>query len=467
MGTSLEKQRATSAIKRQIADNKHATKVLNYQNTNLKSSTDRKQGWQVPGPAARDLSTRDRQKAMTMARQKVEENPITQALVNARLDNIVGCGHRLRMLSGDDAWDTEVEDWWLLERDRLDIRGIRPWGELTRMWQARHEIDGDVGIALLGQKFKDRPLSYVQTWEADHITMGTNKPDDTGITFDEFGMPVKYFVKTDPKNAKEKAKSYPRENFILYLCDNTYRAHRARGVTLFLQTFNYLEDHEETMNGIIQKVKNESFQGIKYTMKGENPLGLDDPADGSTDYRKVKMQAGLNLMLGEGEDAEVLEGKTPHANFDEHEKKLISRIALPFGFTYELLTGDYSKLNDRTARVMLKQFEKRMRHDQKKLSMIESRVFRWALSRAIKGKVLTPPEELKRWFNHKWGYPGFPYINVKQAAEANAINLSNNLTSEVKILSEEGDEEFNELMEDRKYAREVMDDNGIVDGDSA
>lgn len=453
-------------MRKQIAENKLKTKVLNFQNDNLRYTRKRKIGATSPGPADRDMPTSDRRRAMAMARQRVEENPIVQAVVNARLANIVGNGPRLMMRSGNIEWDSEVEKWWTLEQARLDIRGMMPFGWLCRMWQARHDIDGDVGIALVSDQFDGVPLSYVQTFEAEQICKDPNEARDVGIEFDKYGMPVNYYVMSDPTDRKAKGRKIPRENFIHYMNDNTYRANRARGISMFLQVFNILQDHADIIEGIVQKVKNESFIGIKYWMQpgGDGNLfgaAQQTATDEGVDYSQVEMRPGMNLVLGDGENADVLESKSPHAEFDAFEKKLISRIALPFGFTYELLTGDYSAVNDRTARVMLKQFEKHIRVEQKKLGMVASRVFRWALSRAVKGDVLNPPADSKTWFNHEWGYPGFPYIHVLQETQANVLKLENKLTSRTKILATEGDDDYEDLLDEQKYEQEAAEKRGM------
>jgi len=474
---TLQQRLERSQLKRQIAENEAVTKrAQNYLNDNLKNTRKRKLGWTDPGRAERDLTNRDRRSAMAMARQKVEESPLAAAIINARLDNIVGAGFKLMMRTPDIGWDTEVENWWALEKNRLDIRGTRPWAELLRCWQARHDIDGDVGILLVADVFEDIPQSWVQTIEADRIAQNVNDLGDTGMEFDRYGMPKAFYVlpfdinETSPLDSQnnEKPVRYKAENFILYQNDLTYRANRARGISAFLQVFNLMKDHEEILDGIVQKVKNEAFIGLQFRMDANedgNVFGSAQrpmTAENGYDYSKVKMVPGMNLVLGEGESVDVLESKSPHAEFDAFEKKLISRIAMPFGFSYELITGDFSSMNDRTARVQLKQFEKRIRREQSQLGAVASRIFQWALSRAVKGGVLSPPSGMDDLWTHSWGRPGFPYINPIQEANANILLLEKGLTSRTKILSDQGDEDFEGLMAELEYENQVIKDRGII-----
>jgi capsid protein len=406
---------------------------------------------------------------MAMARQRIEENPLYQAIVNARIANIVGRELRLKMSSGNDDWDTVVENWWKLEKDRLDVCGRRTWGDLCRLWQARRDIDGDVGIAMLDQTLGERPLSYVQTWEAENITKGSNAPaDDAGIDFDEYGMPLRFYVVPKLDDVSAAPISYDRKNFILYVNDNTYRANRARGVSLFLQSFNIGQAHSDLMDGITELVKNATFIGLQFFRETDEHGNAFGTAGGETtgengiDYASVKLLPGTVMVNQAGERAEVLEPKNPTTEVSNFEKKLISRMALPFGLTYELITGDYSAVNDRTMRVMLKQFEKHIRPEQAALGNVTSKIFRWTLSRAIEGgEIPAPPADLKTWFNHRWGAPGFPYINILQEANANAILLEKGLTSEIKILAEQGDDDLDEILDDIAYAQKARDKRGI------
>jgi len=483
MAPTLKQRLERSQIRKQIAENEAAERrAKNFLNENLKNTRKRKLGWTEPGRPERDLTSRDRRAAMAMARQKVEESPIAAAIINARLDNIVGSGFRLMMRSGNIDWYNAVEDWWSDYKDKMDIRGVRPWQELLRCWQARHDIDGDVGILMVADMFDDVPQSWVQTIEADRIAKDAVDLADTGVEFDRYGMPKAFYVLpydpkvTNPNDSQTQVKPirYNADNFILYINDGTYRANRARGVTSFLQAFNILKDHEEIMDGIVQKVKNEAFIGLKFFMEGNedgNVFGdqaqRDATMENGVDYSKVKIVPGMNLVLGEGENVDVLESKSPHSEFDAFEKKLISRIAMPFGFSYELITGDFSAMNDRTARVQLKQFEKRIRREQNQLGFVASRVFQWALSRAVKYGELNPPAGVTSWWNHRWGRPGFPYINILQEAQANILLLEKGLTSRTKILAEQGDDDFEDLMNERAYEQDVMQERAIEVTESA
>lgn len=471
MGATLKRKSELAATRRQIAEDNLAAakagKFLNYINENLRPSRKRKFGWSVPGAAERDMSTSDRKKAMGLARQKVEEHWLIAAMLDARLDNIVGIGPRLVMRSGDRDFDKEVESLWAIESDKLDIRGVRTWGRLMRCIQARHDVDGDVGGVLASDEFKGKPKQWVQIIEADRISKDPEDAADFGIDFDEYGMAKKFYVWD--RVAKSKTKPYDPREFFFYIADPTERAERKRGVSLFIPALNLIEDYNEIMDGIVQKVKNEAFIGIKFWMQpgGDGNLfgSAQEAGTGSSteiDYSRVKMVPGMNLVLADGEQADVLESKSPHAEFDAFEKKLIARIAFKLGLTYELVTGDYSGINYSSSRAMFEQVKKRIRVEQAGLGAIASRIFQFWIGRQVKFNVIKPPKGMENnYWTHRWGMPGFPYINPQQEAEAQDTLLSLGLTSRTRILADTGGDDIDDILDDLEYEKQSAVDRKV------
>lgn len=457
MSKTLEQKHKDALLKKQIAEARASTRWLNYLNANLQSTRKRRLGWTVPGKASRDLTPSDRRKAMAMARQRVEENPMASAIIRTLRDYIVGNGYRLIMRSGDSGWDTAVEDWWEGYRDKIEISG-RDWMQLLSTALIRRNVDGDVGLLLAEDAYEEKALHYVQLVEADHIIRDARTIDD-GVDEDEYGHPKRYWIHPDPSNKDAKPVAVDAVNFILYKRDDSYRAHRTRGYSIFLPVFSAMQDHADIVENLQQLVKNASFIGLKFKMEpreGGNPFGSASVSEGGVDYGGVKMQPGTNLVLDEGEDAEVLESRNPTDQVQAYERTLLSRICVACGLTYELLTGDYGQLNERQARIVQQQFARHVRSEQQLLGAVASRIFQWALSRERKYNGLNPPQSVERWWRHRWGMPGFPYINVKQEAEAHLMLLSSGLTSRTRILSERGDDDVDDILDELKYEQDQI-----------
>lgn len=461
-------------MRRQIAEDRlavaKANRFRNYLNDNLKQSRKRSLGVTSPGSPERDLSNMDRRKAMAMARQKVEENPLLASLLRAKLNMVVGEGFTLMMRSGDRGYDKAVEQWWWRTANTIDIRGMKRFGRLQRCWEARATVDGDLGIALIPYAFEDEERSYVQTIEADRIHKG-NDPGGDGYDVDEYGRPTKFYVSTrDEKNPA--VATFDAKDFILYMHDHTERAERMRGVSDLLVVFNLAADYCDIQEGIVQKVKNESFWGLKFTMKPADEAGTifgdaqeTGAGENGTDYSKVKVLPGSNVVLGANEDVAPIESSAPHAEFDEFEKKIFARIAAAaFGLSYHMGAIDYAEMNYTSSRAMREQILKQVRVDQAELGSVSSRVFQWALEREIKyGKDLKPPKSIEstRW-QHLWGAPGFGHLNPQQEAQAQEILLNNKLTSRRIIIAERDGADVEDVFADLGDEEELMKEEGLT-----
>jgi hypothetical protein len=134
----LEKLRSTATAA--IGDLRNAVQE------NLQPSRLRKRSVSIPGPKERDFTRFDREKLIGMSREFFDKFPIVRAIISNMQDTIVGSGAKLSMQSGDPAWDSEVEAWWVSVRDTLDVRNLRTWGQLNRAWWLRRFVDGDLGI---------------------------------------------------------------------------------------------------------------------------------------------------------------------------------------------------------------------------------------------------------------------------------------------------------------------------------
>ena len=467
--------RATLAkLNRETASDKlKAEQYKFYLNDNIKSTRKRRVGSSVPASAERDMSSSDRKKALQLSRQKVMESPLVMGIVQTLVDNIVGSGFMLNMKTKNADFNEEVESRWKLAKDRLDVRGVRSWFKLLRMWQYRKTIDGDVGLNLVdgGMGINNEKLSYVQTIEAERIHK-TEISDiaDTGIDFDKRGKPKKYYVgardKTKSGNTKNP-KGIAARDFILYANYPHERAERARGVSMLLQNLNLFADVEEIIDAMRLKVKNEAFMGIKFKMDA-GPDGQIFPGTTSktnedgVKRKTVKLVPNLNLNMAENEDAEVLESKSPNAEFMPFARMLIRYAGSRFGLPLEMILFDFSETNYSGGRALLELSKRRFRVEQKELQIVASRVFTWWLSREIKHNKLEVPSDINgtHWA-HRWGVPGWPYLDPMKSANANALNLANGTTSRSRILEDTGENDFDDLAEQISREQKLMEKLGI------
>ncbi len=472
MSVALAKKAEHARLRRQIAEDNlaaaRASKWKNFVNANLKPSLHRKEGWTTPAEAERDFSKYDRRKAMARARQLIEENPLVACIQRKRLDLICGDGPWLKMSSGDRGWDRAVEWWWEVTSRTIDIRSARSWNRLMRCVQARKDVDGDVGIFLYADDVETEdgviPASYCQIIEGDRIERDPVKQPDEGIDFDEFGRATKFWVSS--RDGKAKPKPYAARDFIFFARDSSERAERQRGMSLYLQTFNLLLDYADILEGIVLKVKAESCTGLKFTFDPAtgSPLEIENEGD-TPDWARARFQPGMNFVMPRGQDVDLIESKAPHAEFDEFEIKLVERIAAPCGLAYPLVTMDYSTFNFSSARAMRGEVRASIEPEQAELGGVASRIFFWALSRAIAGGSLPkPPESIKgTWGKHTWGFPRLEYL-LKPTEEASAAGMlvERGLMTRTDYIAATSDADFDDVAERLGYEEKKLRESGAT-----
>jgi capsid protein len=453
--------------------------AMGFRNRNLQLTTQRPGGASIPDIPERDMTTTDRLTAMAKARQCIEENPLTTGMIVTGVDNVVGTGYNLRMLTEDKDYNNEVERRFqeASASKQLDVRGKRTWGELQKMWWVRRAIDGDVGvIKKIGLSDDGRALSQAQTIEADRIRKnGAMMIDDVGIDFDAFGKALTYYAAPRVKGSLDvegtiaDGKPVPAEQFIFYDYDVTERTERKRGVTMLLQDFNLLKDFEQILNAMLQKVKNESFMGLEFRMEaspsgslfGDSEVEATSP-DGKQ-RKHVKMVNGVNIRTQPGESVNVLGTKSPHGDWINFIRLVFRLAGSPLALPLEMFLLDFNDTNFSGGRAIIEIAKRHFRIEQKCLEAPSNDFFNWWLENEIKFNGLVVPASLQTtWASHKWGKPGWPYLDPKKDVEAQALQIANGLTTRQRILDETTGEDWEtDVAAGLARENEILKDLGI------
>lgn len=471
MGRSLQQRADIAAAKNKIAtlavDTKRKETVLAYLNKNIRRDRKRARGWTVPDAPERDMNTSDRESAMAQARQKLEENPLVAGMLQTDVDNSIATGFRLSARTTDDGFNRDIEAMWLDQRNKLDIRGVRTWMNLQRMWEMRKKTDGDVGIVLMdeAERYDGVAQSWLQTIEAERIYKQRGAGYDSGIEFDDFGAPRRYFVGPRQKADKPKLQKYDKvfdaKRFILYAHQPHERAERERGVSQFTPILNYFEDLEEILDAMLQKVKNEAFIGLKFKLtpdSNNNPWGptiqSEAVAEDGKKRQHVSMVSGLNLNLDPNEDAEVMESKAPHSEFVPFIRMMIRLTGLPFGMPLEMILMDPSETNYSGLRSLLEFAKKRFRVSQAESAFIATRIYQWWLSRQKKHNGLKVPKGIENsYWAHRWIPPSWQYLDPQKEATAHETRLRIGITSRHRIIEEECEADYEDIRDELNQER--------------
>jgi capsid protein len=451
-----------------------------YTNSNMAPNSMRSRTHSTPNVQEREYSRFTREQACAKARQFVDESPIVAGLVMGMTDSVVGGGFQLSMQSGDRVWDKECLAWHMERRDKLDIRGIRTWGQLNRSWYTRRFVDGDVGIykRTIPGVGKEPEKRYLATIESERIrwqkwnwldtgTPGSWKTSDKatgikiqqGIAYDNDGRMHGAFIGPRPENQMDWAailkegQFVSADQFILYMHMLSDRIDPLRGITALMPNFNLFQDIAQILENVIQKIQNESFIALAFYMEQSMVGGVmgdvvKDAGNGAK-RRHVPMKPGMNLSLSPGEKVDLLGMKSPNSELMPFLRFCMRIAGTPYGFPLEMLLLDVSETNFSGGRLLLELAKRRQKVEQDSLAKVCSDVFLWDLNGAIRAGELKVPSSLKdgKFGRHRWGKPSLPYYDPGREAQANGMNMDRLLIAPQDIISENGEQDHEDILD--------------------
>ena len=445
----------------------HLDNIKAYYNQNLLSSHNRQSRWSQPMPAERDMSRFDREKAMTMARQMVDENPLAAGIVLNATDQVVSTGFNLRMcVPKNKAWNEEVEGRYNAQKDSFDIRGMRSKGEFDRCKYARRYIDGDIIVkretivkapTQNGRKVKIDPATDWQfrlnLIEAEQLRKYKFDWLDQGIVWSDDGCkrPIGFWTSRVPENQIdyktifEEGQAIRAEDACLYAHLQGERVNQMRGVSVFIQSFNLMQDVFEIVKAVVQKSKNEAFIALAFMMEpgvdGKLFGGLEEVKPGADGKKRksVPLTPGLNLNLKPGEKVDMLGMKTPNSEFIPFIRFLLRILGMPFGLPLELMLMDVSETNFSGGRMLVELARQRHRVEQQGLCRVNDRELRWWFENELQHHGLKLPKgitTIDAAIAHQWDCPRLPYYDPKKELDVKIEAMAHHIESPQDVIRE-------------------------------
>jgi lambda family phage portal protein len=127
-------------------------------------------------------------------------------------------------------------------------------------------------------------------------------------------------------------------------------------------------------------------------------------------------------------------------------RQQLFHVAAATGVPYETLTGDMSRVNDRTVRVILTEFRRRIQAWQHQVVAFKvcRTVWKAWLDRAFLSDSIDIPVDYiadpEPWAKVKWMPQGWPYIHPVQDVQASKESVRCGFKSRAAVVSEQGDD---------------------------
>lgn len=408
------------------------------------------------------------------ARDMDRNDAIIGQIIDRVVANVIQDGFTVQPETGDKKLDDALyyrwQD-WANDPEQCEISGELCWHDVERLAFRGSITDGDMHVYMTDS-------GACQLMEAHQIQTRTRIAQTfCGVTMNEVRRRESVWFIADPLEPwtakKEQAVQIPvrdpkgfRQVFQVY---NPRRAYMTRGVTALAPIF-YISGMFEDINfaKVVQQQIVSCFAILREMAPGQPPMppstttGYGQPeiinaAQGITQIEGIA--PGMEVRGLPGEKLTGFSPNVPNAEYFQHVRLLLQIIGVNLGLPLCLVLMDGSETNFSGWRGAVDEARKGFLQNQRMMvkrlnrPVYEAKVRQWmeedrAIERASKKAKVNV-------YGHVWGLPEWKYINPREDAEADAVQLRNCLTSPRRLHGRRG---FNwevivdETLEDNIYA---------------
>lgn len=414
-------------------------------------------GWHAPTSSANQalgnlVTLRDRSRALA------RNDGYAKSALDKLVSNIVGTGIKPMSTAADPTFRKLVHQRWLEWTDVSDADGLLDfYGQQTqavRTWLEGGEAFGRLRMRMPGDGLPV-PLQ-VQLLEPELVPHTHNSHVDrirAGIEFSPIGQRVAYwFHPSRPEHDdydRADLRRVPAE-LVMHMYD-PLRPGQLRGIPLLTQALIALHEMGKFSDAVLlrQQLAN-MFMGFITRAPGAGESSTIDPLTGqapqTVDGKQVlNFEPGLLQELGEGEDLKFSDPPKPDG-YADFMRQVLFEVSAATSVPYEVLTGDMRGVNDRTVRVILNEFRRRLQQWQHQIVVFQwcRPIWRAWMDRAFLSGALPIPADYatnpEPYLAVKWVPQGWPYIHPVQDVQAGKEAVRSGFKSRAAVVSEAGED---------------------------
>ena len=411
-----------------------------------------------------------------LARQLERDNMVIQQGVRRYANNVIQDGFKLQPETDDEAVNDQLKERWarLTDDDNkqlVDFKGERSFHDFELLGFTRVVVDGDIlheplstGQLRPYESHRIRSPHYVARQRIlrryQEVMLGVQRSARARtvaywVTRDEFEQ---YRLRTTTRRQVRPIPAWVmdpmtgREERNVYHCYLPTRFSQTRGVTALAPIMPASTMHDDIQIAKLVQQQMASFIGITHKV----PQAMGDqytppPAFKSETDRYGRTRSyGTNLETGSeywphyaGEEINAFSPNIPNAEFFDQARMMLMFMALNLDCPLILFLMDASETNFSGWRGAM---------DQAKIGFKQRQ-------RAFAGQFHTPYYhfQLRRWirqdaelrraaasdpsfWRHTWSYPRWAYVEPLKDVQADALEISNTLTSPRRAASRKGDD---------------------------
>lgn len=381
------------------------------------------------GSSGTRTNTATARKSMVRRARNIDENNILgSSMLDRAVSNIVGEGLTLQAKTEDDEWNRAAEELW--KNYTPDARGLMDMGETQRAWCRAKFRDGDFGGLLLKS-------GLVQGIEGDYIQSPAGAYEKNynpniidGVEVDAVGRPTAFHLSVlDSKGNAVSQRILARD--MLWYANTCGRFNReaVRGVSVLAMLGPALDQIDGTNEAVVIAHRMSASFGVIHQRKnpasafGSLPQTATN-ADGDS-VRERAIEPGMYEYADVDDKFTQIKAEHPTTSFADFMTFQIRLAGIKMGLPLELALLDFSKTNYSSARASMEQAYRQFRIEQRQLSNLLARLYRWRVSKWMKDKELPQRDDA---FKHRWLGQPWPYLDPEKEASASLVAIDGGLT---------------------------------------
>ncbi len=427
-------------------------------------------GWNPVDQDVNDEIRVSSRKVRDRVRQLVRDFPYFAHAVDELVSLTVGTGITFQSKT-DPAARVLIEDAWKRWSEEADITGKLSFPELCQL-AVRQECENGEFFFVLRQSSKPNrflPLA-LQVIESDRLTENGSNPYkeheiDQGVEFNpDTGETVAYWFDNDTSKPLKVPASQVIHGFKMV------RPGQLRGISPFAPGVLCARDLAEYLDAEIDGAK----MAARYLAFIEAPdIGGFQQSHGvgvnpETGQREDNVENAVLEYLRPGEKVNLASHNRPGDNFEPFVKLVLRMLSVSTGVPYELLSGDYTRINYSTMRVCRNDLSQALKVPQgRMITQLCNPVFREVLNQSVLTGRLNLPgywEDPRKFQKCKWIVPGMEPIDPLKESKAHTDQLDSLLRSPQEIAAARG-RDYEEILDEIEEADAMAKKRGLSRGD--
>lgn len=423
------------------------------------TTTRRTVGWRAPTSSANQGALANLTTLRDRSRAAVRNDGYAGSIIDKLVVNIIGTGIKPLSKAQDPAIRKQIQALWLQWTDESDADGLLDfYGQQalnTRTW-----LEGGECFARLRDRLPEDGLSVplqIQLLEPElcphtHDVFGARIR--AGIEFSPIGRRVAYYFHPSRPEYDDFDASVLKRIPADKVC-HTYdqvRAGLLRGIPILTRALIALHEmakyrdaallRRQLGNMLVGFIRRPASVGDPEALHPATGQALETAPDG-TDM--LTMEPGTLQELDEGEEITFSTPPDEPGYADFMRMQLMDACAAS-NVPYEVITGDMRSVNDRTIRLVLNEFRRRIQmwqHQQIVFQFCRPIWKAWMDRVFLSGALPIPLEYLNDptpWADVKWVPQAWPYMHPVQDVEAMKEAARNGFKSRSAVVSELGED---------------------------